>query len=127
MFFDDLLHDRQAQSRALGLARDVGIEDSAEHFAGGTDDDVYFNSPLSYLPGLTDEWHLERYRRSRIVFSVGQGAFEGPMIADTRAMQELLHQKGIWATFDYWGNDVEHHWFWWQKMLRHHLEPLWFE
>ena len=47
------------------------------------------------------------------------------MIADTRAMQELLHQKGIWATFDYWGNDVEHPWFWWQKMLRHYLEPLW--
>ena len=100
---------------------------SAERVAGGAGDDVYFNSPLSYLPGLSDEWHLERYRRSRIVFSVGQGAFEGPMIADTRAMQELLHQKGIWATFDYWGNDVEHHWFWWQKMLRHHLEPLWFE
>jgi esterase/lipase superfamily enzyme len=92
-----------------------------------SDDDVYFNSPLSYLPGLSDPWHLERYRRSRIVFSVGQGAWENQAIDDTRAMQEILHGKGIPATFDYWGHDVEHHWHWWQQMLRHHLDPLWHE
>jgi esterase/lipase superfamily enzyme len=90
-----------------------------------SDDDVYFNSPLSYLPSLTDDWHLERYRRSRIIFTVGQGAFEEQHIRETREMQELLHQKGIWATFDYWGHDVEHHWYWWQRILRHHLEVLW--
>ena len=42
----------------------------------------------------------------------------------TRRMQEILHQKGIPATFDYWGHDVEHHWYWWRKMLRHHLAVL---
>jgi esterase/lipase superfamily enzyme len=101
-----------------------------DHFVGGNraasgDGDVYFNSPISYLPNLGDPWHLDHYRRSRIVFTVGQGAFENDAIADTHAMQEILHAKGIPATFDYWGHDVEHHWYWWQKMLRHHLEPLW--
>ncbi len=90
-----------------------------------SDDDVYFNSPLYYLPELNDAWHIERYRRSRIVFCVGQGAFEADAIADTRQMQELLYRKGVAATFDYWGHDVEHHWYWWQKMLRHHLQLLW--
>ena len=89
------------------------------------DDNVYFNSPLSYLPGLNDEWHLSRYRQSRIIFCVGQGAFEDRHIPAQREMQELLWQKGIPATFDYWGHDVEHHWYWWQKMLRHHLQGLW--
>jgi esterase/lipase superfamily enzyme len=99
----------------------------ASHFAGANDDqDVYFNSPLDYLPNMGDPWHLEQYRRSHIVFSVGQGAFEGPMVADTHAMQDILHQKGVYATFEYWGEDVEHHWYWWQKMLRHHLDPLWY-
>jgi esterase/lipase superfamily enzyme len=28
------------------------------------------------------------------------------------------------AIFDYWGHDVEHHWYWWKKMLRHHLAVL---
>jgi esterase/lipase superfamily enzyme len=92
-----------------------------------SDDDVYFNSPLSYLPGLGDEWHLERYRRSRLVFCVGQGAWESEAIEDTRRMQQVLWEKGIPATFDYWGHDVEHHWYWWQRMLRHHLELLWFD
>jgi esterase/lipase superfamily enzyme len=89
------------------------------------DDDVYFNSPLYYLPTLADPWHIEQYRRSRIVFTVGQGAWEDEALVDTHELQELLHQKGIPATFDYWGHDVEHHWYWWQKMLRHHLQDLW--
>jgi esterase/lipase superfamily enzyme len=90
-----------------------------------SDADVYFNSPASYLPELQDPWHLERYRRSTIIFTVGQGAWEDAHIPEMRHMQEILHQKGIPATFDYWGHDVEHHWYWWQKMLRHHLQGLW--
>ena len=83
--------------------------------------DAYFHDPLAYLPGLSDEWHLERYRRSQIVFVTGQGTYEEDAIADTRALQEVLHRKGVYATFDYWGHDVDHHWRWWGQMLRHHL------
>ena len=91
------------------------------------DHDVYFNSPLYYLPELRDAWHLERYRSAHIVFCVGQGAWEDEALSDTRRLQEILHHKGVPATFDYWGHDVEHHWYWWQKMLRHHLQLLWSE
>ena len=96
------------------------------HFLGDfVNDDVYFNSPLYYLPELRDAWQLELYRRSRIIICVGQGAWENEALPDTRALQEVLHHKGVPATFDYWGHDVEHHWYWWQKMLRHHLQVLW--
>ena len=37
---------------------------------------VYFNSPLAYLPALTDPWRLNWHRQSRIVVCVGQGAWE---------------------------------------------------
>jgi len=90
-----------------------------------SDDAVYFNSPLYYLPNLDDPWHIERYRRSRIVFCAGQGAWEDESLRDMRQMQAILEAKGVPATFDYWGHDVEHHWYWWQKMLRHHLQLLW--
>ncbi len=83
-------------------------------------DEIYYHNPLAYLPGLSDPWHLERYRRSQIVFVTGQGAYEDDAIADTRAIQEILNGKGVYATFDYWGGDVEHHWRWWGPMLRHH-------
>jgi esterase/lipase superfamily enzyme len=95
-------------------------------FVGDYSDDwVYFNSPLYYLPGLNDPWHLEHYRRSRIIFCAGQGAWEDESLADMREMQKLVEAKGVPAVFDYWGHDVEHHWYWWQKMLRHHLQALW--
>jgi esterase/lipase superfamily enzyme len=89
-----------------------------------SDDNVYFNSPLYYLPNLDDAWHLERYRQGRIVFCCGQGAWEGESLRDTRELQRILAAKGVPALFDYWGHEVEHHWYWWQKMLRHHLSVL---
>lgn len=108
-----------------GVIAMSGVYNASRFVGGYSDDEVYFNSPLAYLPNLGDPWHLELYRRAYLVFCVGQGAFEEPMIADTHALQEILHDKGVYATFDYWGTDSEHHWYWWQKMLRHHLEPLW--
>lgn len=89
-----------------------------------SDDHVYFNSPLYYLPNLNDPWHLEHYRRARIVFCCGQGAWEDDCLRDTRELERILGEKGIPATFDYWGHDVEHHWFWWRQMLPHHLERM---
>ncbi len=89
-----------------------------------TDDAVYFNSPLAYLPDLDDPWYLERLRGARIVFVVGQGAWEEACIADTRAMEAVLRAKGIPAIVDYWGHDVNHDWPWWRKMLPYYLERL---
>ncbi len=37
------------------------------------DDNVYFNSPLLYMPNLEDPWYLEKYRRSQIIICFGPG------------------------------------------------------
>ena len=50
-----------------------------------SDDDVYFNSPLYYLPNLADPWHLELYRRSRITFCCRPGRVGGGRDRATRA------------------------------------------
>ena len=88
------------------------------------DDNVYFNSPLLYLPGLSDPWYLDRYRRSRIVVCVGQGAWEDGMLADTRALQAILASKGIPAWIDFWGHDVNHDWPWWRRQMPYFLGKL---
>lgn len=88
------------------------------------DDSVYSNSPLYYLPNLEDTWLLDRYRRSTIVFCIGQGRWEEDCLADHRAMQAILEGKAIPATFDYWGYDVDHDWPWWRRMLPYHLDRL---
>ncbi len=88
------------------------------------DDNVYFNSPLLYLPGLSDPWYLDRYRRSQIVVCVGQGAWEDQMLSDTRALQAILASKDIPAWIDFWGHDVNHDWPWWRRQMPYFLGKL---
>jgi esterase/lipase superfamily enzyme len=94
-------------------------------FVGNYSDDlVYFNSPLYYLPNLTDPFYLERYRKSNIIICTGQGAWEEAMVADARAMEKILKDKDIPAWIDFWGYDVNHDWPWWQKQLPYFLNHL---
>lgn len=97
------------------------------YFAGddhGESMELYFNSPLAFLPNLTDEHLLGLYRTSRIVICVGQGAWEEPMIRDTRRMQEVLAAKGVPAWIDFWGADVNHDWPWWRIQFPYFLGHL---
>jgi esterase/lipase superfamily enzyme len=88
------------------------------------DDNTFYNSPLQYLPNLSDPWYLEYYRRAKIVFAVGQGNWEVEAIADTQAMQQLLASKNVPAWFDYWGYDVPHDWTSWRNMMPYFLEKI---
>jgi len=95
------------------------------YFVGDyTDDHVYLNSPLAYLPHLEDPWYVDQYRQSKIIFCVGQGAWEDPMLADAMAMKQILEAKNIPHVVDLWGQDVNHDWPWWRKMLPHWLSKL---
>jgi esterase/lipase superfamily enzyme len=85
---------------------------------------VYFNSPLDYLPGLTDPWHLDRYREGRMIVCVGQGAWEEETLEDTRQLDAICRAKGIPAWIDYWGHDVNHDWPWWYRQMNHFLGKL---
>ena len=88
------------------------------------DDNTFYNSPLQYLPNLSDPWYLEHYRRAKIVFAVGQGNWEVEAIADTQAMQQLLASKNVPAWFDYWGYDVPHDWTSWRDMMPYFLGKI---
>jgi esterase/lipase superfamily enzyme len=105
----------------IGLS---GLYSATSFIADQWDDATYFNSPLQYLPGLADPTYLDRYRRSAIAFAVGQGQWEEDCLADTRALEQILREKGIPAWFDYWGSDVAHDWPWWRRMLPYFLDRL---
>jgi esterase/lipase superfamily enzyme len=95
------------------------------HFIGDyVDDNVYFNSPLAYLPNLTDPAILDLLRNSRIIICAGQGAWEDEMLHDAQALRGILEAKNIPHWIDIWGSDVNHDWPWWRKMLPYFLEKL---
>jgi esterase/lipase superfamily enzyme len=97
-----------------------------EEFQISTDQipDVYYNSPLTYIPGLSDHQHLDRCRDGRIIVCVGQGAWEDEAIEDTRDLDTVLRAKSIPAWVDFWGYDVNHDWPWWYKQMNYFLERL---
>jgi esterase/lipase superfamily enzyme len=94
-----------------------GVYATRDFFGAALDGDIYFNSPLDYLAGLTDERILERLRSLRLFFCCGQGAWEGRMLVETRQLEAILRDKGIPAWVDYWGKDVSHDWPWWHRQL----------
>jgi esterase/lipase superfamily enzyme len=93
-----------------------------DYLRGYSDDNCYYNNPLWYLPGLSDDY-LERLRtRARIIVVSGQGAYEAPDAS--RRLSEILSRKNIPHVLDLWGNDVNHDWPWWRKMLPHYVDNL---
>jgi esterase/lipase superfamily enzyme len=102
-----------------------GVYD-ARFFTGDLNgsDAVYYNSPVDYLPNTNDGWWLDKYRGNAFITAVGQGAWEGPHIAETARMQQIFADKGIPGWFDFWGHDMPHDWSTWRDMMPYFLGKL---
>jgi esterase/lipase superfamily enzyme len=97
-----------------------GVYDLTEYTKGYWDDDVYFNSPIHYLPNLTDHTVLEQIRSSHHIHIVtGSGDYEDPEA--NRRFGGVLYSKNIWYDLDIWGPEWKHDWGTWRAMLPHYL------
>ena len=91
-----------------------------DYLHGYGDDNVYFNNPLSYIPGISDPRSLELlHKYSSINILTGRGAHEAPWASER--LSATLARKGIPHNLDMWGHDVAHDWPWWRKMLDHYI------
>ncbi len=88
------------------------------------DDAIYYNTPLAYLPNMTDPWFLDQYRQSNIIICAGQGPWDEPMVADAYALKAVLEAKGVPCWVDIWGHDVAHDWPWWLRQWPYFLGQL---
>ncbi len=88
------------------------------------DDNIYFNSPLQYLPNCNDPWFIDLYRKGQIIACCGQGAWEEEMIKDLSALAQIFRDKNIPAWCDFWGYDVNHDWPWWRVQLPYFLNHI---
>lgn len=102
-----------------------GVYNASNILGGYMDELVYLNSPCHCLRNMpADHPYMDLYRRSRMFFCVGQGAWEDELLADTRQLDGVLRSRGIPAWVDYWGYDVNHDWNWWQKQAAYFLEKI---
>lgn len=102
-----------------GVISMSGVYDLTEYTKGYYDEQVYYNSPIHYIPNLTDHNLLEQKRRGKIIIATGSGAHEDPEA--NRRFSGVLHSKAIPHELDIWGEDVPHDWPTWRKMLPHFL------
>ena len=99
-----------------------GLYDSTLYFGDYMDELVYQNTPVNYLSNMPgDHPYIGMYNDRRMVFVVGQGAWEDDLKASTAWLQQVLRDKGIHAQVDFWGHDVDHDWPWWFKMVEHYV------
>ena len=102
-----------------------GLYDSYDGFGDYMDDILYNNCPVFYLPNMpADHPYMQMYHERQILIVVGRGRWEEPLIESTDRLNHVLRSKGINATIDYWGHDVDHDWPWWFKMVEHYLPHL---
>jgi esterase/lipase superfamily enzyme len=83
------------------------------------DDNVYYNNPVDYLPGL-DSHSLDALRgKQHIHIVTGQGDYENPDAS--RRLSAILSEKGIPHHLDLWGYDMPHDWPTWRAMVKYYL------
>ena len=104
-----------------GVIAMSGVYDLTEYTKGYYDDQVYFNSPVHYMPNLDNHDFLEQIRSSRhIHILTGSGAYEDPDAS--RKFAGILYNKGINYELDVWGHEWKHDWPTWREMLPVYLE-----
>lgn len=94
-----------------------------DYLKGYSDDNCFYNNPAWYLPNLSGHY-LDLLRSAcRIAIVSGQGAYEAPECS--RVLSRLLDGRGVPHLLDLWGQDVNHDWPWWRRMLPHYVDKFW--
>ncbi len=107
-----------AYKLAIGMS---GTYDLSRFAKGHFDRNLYFSSPLNYLPGLEGP-QLELLRKRFILMPTGEGNWEDP--GESWRMASALGAKGIPNRVDPWGPRYHHDWDTWREMLPRYLAEL---
>lgn len=102
---------------ALGMSGSFDLQS----FLGDFGDDLFFSSPLDFVPGL-DGPALEQLRRRFIVLASGTGRWED--ISESWRLADVLGAKGVPNRVDDWGPHRDHDWPTWREMLPTYLPQL---
>jgi len=103
-----------------GVIAMSGVYDLTEYTSGYYDEQVYFNSPIHYIPNLTDHIILEQIRSGKMVIASGSGSHEDP--GANKRFSGVLQSKSIPHDLEIWADDIHHDWPTWRKMLPYFID-----
>lgn len=98
-----------------------GTYDLERFLKGPMTDDLYFASPVHFLPGLNGP-ALEQLRTRFVLLCSGEGRAED--IGETWRAAHVLGSKGVPNRVDSWGPDWHHDWPTWRQMLVRYVKEL---
>jgi esterase/lipase superfamily enzyme len=90
-----------------------GSFDITDNVPGYYDDNVYFNNPKDYLPGLHDEYILDQLRGMNINLGVAPNE---PFTGDHHYVANVLRSKGVPVRLDV-PDDAMHDWGFWRHYV----------
>ena len=91
-----------------------GLFHAGYFFENYNDINVYYNSPVDFLPNMDYHHPLaEQYRHGNIIICCGQGAWEDEAKEDAAILKGQFERLNVPAWVDFWGEDVNHDWPWW--------------
>lgn len=88
--------------RMLGMS---GLYDIKEQTGGFSDQEIYFHSPVDFIPNEHDPERLDALRRMDIILAIGR---DDPMRANNEWMSKVLWDRGIGnalRVWDGWAHD----------------------
>jgi esterase/lipase superfamily enzyme len=103
---------------AVGMSGTYRVQ---RFYEGQNSSDLYFASPVDFVPGLDGE-QLDVLRQRFVILASGQGAWED--VGESWAMADALGRKGVPNRVDPWGEEWPHEWPTWRRMLPQYLEEL---
>ncbi len=105
------LRHPQVFSRAIGMS---GIYEVNRWTDGYHDENIYFNSPVEFIPNESDWGRLEALRRQDVIIAVGR---DDSLRYSSERLSTALWDKGIGNALRLW-DGWAHDWPWWHQMLR---------
>jgi esterase/lipase superfamily enzyme len=102
--------------RAIGMSGTYRVE---RFYDGDFTDDLYFASPVHFLPGMEGP-ALDTLRERFVVLASGQGDWED--VGESWHAGDVLGHKGVPNRVDAWGPEWPHDWHTWRRMLPQYLD-----
>ena len=95
-----------------------GQYDIASFFDGFFNDELYYNSPVHYLGGMSpDHPYVYLYNHKKMIVTVGSGAWEHLVLYSNYQLRDIAERLGVNIEFNFWDENSVHDWVSWKYQL----------